>query len=165
MNDLGYAYRIRITRNYAAPEVRFDALISAVPIHVLAQLDNSMMPHSAVHEADQLLKLLTEALGRRSEALEVLNEAMSGRSVERNLGPFVTAELLGKLCESDAWRNFQPEPKERIVQKSSLNPRALRQFEREVIETHRDILARVKAIEQQMPNPREFPDCRYPDRT
>ena len=100
MNEDGYAYRLRITRNYDAPEVRFHVLISAVPIHVNARLNNSVMPHSAVHEGDRLLVLLTEALGDRSLAANELNEAMSGQSVELNLGHFASDESRRKLGKS-----------------------------------------------------------------
>ena len=101
MNTDGYAYRLNITRNYGALEVRFDILISALPIHVSARLRDSMT-HSALHEADRLLALLTEALGSADEAANVLREAMSGQSVELNLGPIVSAELRRQLGESNS---------------------------------------------------------------
>jgi hypothetical protein len=101
MNADGYAYRLSITRNYGALKVRFAVLIGKLPIHVSARLRDSGTD-SAVHEGDRLLALLTEALGSADEAANVLREAMSGQSVELNLGPFVSAELRKQLGESDS---------------------------------------------------------------
>jgi len=101
MDHDGYVYRLSITRIYGAPGVRFEVMISTLPIQVSARLSDSMT-HSAVHEADRLLALLTEALGSADEAASELNKAMSGKSksVELNLSPVVTAELRRKLSES-----------------------------------------------------------------
>lgn len=100
MCDDIYAYRLRVTRNYSKPEMRFDTLISALPIHASARLDDSMGPHSALHSAERLSALLAEALGR-DDAINVLKEAMIGQPVERNLGPLVSADARRRLGESD----------------------------------------------------------------
>lgn len=99
MTNDRYDYRLRIKRNYVIPEVRFDVLMSAVPIHGTARLDDSTMPHSFVVQADRLQTLLTTALGG-DEASRMLNEAMCHRSVEMNVDPSVSAKLkleLGKV--------------------------------------------------------------------
>jgi hypothetical protein len=101
MNTDGYAYRLSIKRDYSAPEVQFDVQISELPIHIFARLRDSMT-HSAVHEADRLLALLTEALGSPHEAANALGEAMSGKPKELNLSPFVPPELRRQLGESDS---------------------------------------------------------------
>jgi hypothetical protein len=50
---------------------------------------------------------------------------------------------------------------EMATHKSNINPRALPEYDREVLLLLREILSRVKAIEGLLPDPRGL--CRYPD--
>lgn len=101
MSDAGFAYRLRITRNCHTPEIRFDVLSTALPIHLSARFDDSPGPHYAVLSAERLSSLLGEAFGR-DEADKMLSESMPGQPIERNFSPLVSVDLRQRFAESDS---------------------------------------------------------------
>lgn len=82
-----YGYRLRVKRNYDdALAVRYDIRLSIRRICNSGRLDNAVKCDEAVLEHNELVEILTECLENRDMAIDGLNAAMRGKTLDVLLG-------------------------------------------------------------------------------